>query len=493
MITYNNSELKKRYIGDKEVNKVYIGDNLVFANEDYYGVMWPATQEADSVITRIGRDDWHKTLPIHNKMRRCILGTNTTNTDTIIRYIHPDNYLVDTNLNPIDYTKSKETVDSIEWNYDVMVEVPEHYYECGTEAVDGVDYNYIKLYPYAKKGKRVPMHYVGAFEALLNRTTDQLFSCVKANIVYTDDAVNNIDLTFADDAATYRGGDNSTSYTGAKTLLGRPVTNININTFVDYAKNKNSDNSLRGGHAIVNWASKSCINRLFVVEFASFDSQAAFVEPVEGQYHTGGLGVGVTSTVDNWNRYNRYNPIIPCGITLRLVNNTGVVTCNLGDSYVDGIASFDVPSYRGIENPFGHIWEITNGMLANGQTIYTIKDNDRCDDWYVKDFTSTRDSSIHKTKVTTPNAQGYIATFVWDADGDFVPETQTGTTSSPQSVSILKDFSWCQNSGYKRLRVGGYVASGSRAGLFAFGVAHSVSYAAASIGSRLLYMPVSNN
>jgi hypothetical protein len=99
--------------------------------------------------------------------------------------------------------------------------------------------------------------------------------------------------------------------------------------------------------------------------------------------HQGGLGSGV-SNFSNWNTYNSYNPIIPCGFTNSLGNKTGVVTFTLNAEQVVAYGSEhseSVPSYRGIENPFGHIWKWTDGFLAKGmgddlgyQKVYISRD-----------------------------------------------------------------------------------------------------------------------
>lgn len=478
--------LKTRYITDnngipQEVLKVFVGDNFVYGNPDWYGVIWDASQPADLTITRTGRMDWHRTLPIHSKMRRCILGS-----DESVRYIDPSNYLKDTDGNDIDYTTTK--VGNV--TYDVMVEIPEHYYETGTETINGTAYNYIKLYPYAKVGKRVPKHYIGAFEAMLDRTNNELYSCCKTNIEYTQDGeVDGADLTYSTDSDRFRGGNNSTSYTGAKTLLGRPATNIDISTFCTYAKNRGN------GYALTHWESRNALLRLFVVEYATFDSQANFTEQLtQDGYHQGGLGFGFASTTDAWSSYNSYNPMMPCGVTLSLGSNTGVVKYNLGATYGTSDTYFYCPSYRGIENPFGHIWEITNGMYIYGSGsnhIFTATDG-----WYVRDFNYSSSStpiSGFKLKTTAPIAANWSTHFVWDSDGDFFPDQLSSSTDNTDSTqSPLRDYFYGTNSGAKRLVVGGSVRHGVRAGLFCLYVAYAVGNAHASHGSRLLYIKPKN-
>jgi hypothetical protein len=67
-------------------------------------------------------------------------------------------------------------------------------------------------------------------------------------------------------------------------------------------------------------------------------------------YHQGGLGNGVIGKDwSTWDSYNSNNPIIPCGATLSLGNNSGVVSYSpLSSDGSTAWGTFSVPSYRGI-------------------------------------------------------------------------------------------------------------------------------------------------
>ena len=150
-------------IAPREVVKVYIGSDLVYANDDYYGV---DINTSTGSVTRIGRMEWHRTLPIQSKMRRVSILTDGT-----VRELN------DSNVNDLDA--------------DIMVEIPEHYSETYSETIDGVRHDIIKLYPYAHKGKLVPKHYLGAFKAAVNRSNNQLRSVITVDVNNCD---INIDL-----------------------------------------------------------------------------------------------------------------------------------------------------------------------------------------------------------------------------------------------------------------------------------------------------------
>ena len=478
MIKYQNSDLKQRFIGTNPVGRVFKGSALLWETSEGYGVRW--VHDGDGTITRIGNLEYHQSLPIQSNMKRCILKSNGT-----VQYIDPTDYTKDTEGNTIDYTAE---------NQDVMVEIPEHYFEAGQVEDGGVTYDYIMLYPTVHLGKRVPKHYVGAFEAMTknnNNTPNTLWSTCKTNIVYQQDgSVNLGSLTYTADAEDYRGGNrNSSTYGDAteKSLLGKPATNITIANFATYGKNRGT------GYAMINWVSWNSVLRLYVVEYANFNPQAAFNSTLTADgYHQGGLGNGVTNiNSSSWSSQLAYNPFIPCGVTLSLGSNTGTIKCTLPSS-LSGLASTTyVPSYRGIENPFGHIWQITNGISIYGSgTNYLFRDNNGID---TRSFTSvsstTAPSGFTLKNSTTPIGEGWIATIDFDENGEFLPKTvTTGQSNTQDSLSPLRDYFWGQNSGAKRLMLGGSSRNGVRAGLFAFHCNVAVGSASANLGSRLLYI-----
>lgn len=103
---------------------------------------------------------------------------------------------------------------------------------------------------------------------------------------------------------------------------------------------------------------------LFAVEYAQLSCQAAYNAQLTSEgYRQGGLGAG-TSNVDlnKWTTYNGNKPFVTCGVTDNLGNRTGVV--NFTTSTANGVTlgTVSVPRYRGIENPFGHVWQWTDGI-----------------------------------------------------------------------------------------------------------------------------------
>jgi len=59
----NQVPLKKRYINNKQVERVLIGSNKVWETDDWYGIRWC---EETNVVERIGNPELHRTLPLQS-------------------------------------------------------------------------------------------------------------------------------------------------------------------------------------------------------------------------------------------------------------------------------------------------------------------------------------------------------------------------------------------------------------------------------------------
>lgn len=74
---------------------------------------------------------------------------------------------------------------------------------------------------------------------------------------------------------------------------------------------------------------------LYSIEYANWNSQLAFNENLSNDgFKQGGLGSGVTNvTGSDWNTFNSYYPIIPCGTSDALGNKTGEVEYTLPSTF----------------------------------------------------------------------------------------------------------------------------------------------------------------
>lgn len=278
-----------------------------------------------------------------------------------------------------------------------------------------------------------------------------------------------------DDAVLLKGGycsayeaynDNGT----LKSIKGvRPSVSISRANFENYAK-ANGDN----WHAYT-YTMHKAITWLFVVEYAQRNGQATYnaVLTSEG-YHQGGLGNGVTTGTIVESGTTIYN-FVPCGISDNNGNNTGVTefTTTTADATNRTV---QVPRYRGIENPFGHIWKNTVDTICTDTTTMWITTN-------TTKFavTSAPDSSDSDWRsITKVGSNGYIKAL--SGNGELAPSQISG------SVSTYYCDYYYQNSGINTILLGGASAIGAHAGWFYLLSNYSVGYSGSGVGCRLIYL-----
>lgn len=424
-----------------------------YANTQIYGIRH-FFNNASPDLTRIGDADLHRDLPVQSLMRRCVVDDTGA-----VRYY----------LNADDSTKKEDGTAANLTGADgqVMVEIPAHYRKASLNTAGGYMDIEISIYPF-EGAIRVPRYLVSAYEATLDQENNKLASVVNTS-------------------AKYRGGNNNADWDGTyRSLLGLPVTNISLNTFRTYGRNRGT------GWGCYDYNAHLAIYWLFAIEYATLNSQKAFNPDLDSAgYHQGGLGPGVTN-FSNWSNYNSYYPIIPCGFTNSLGNKTGVKTFTLTPEQAAAYGSEhseSVPSYRGIENPFGHIWKWTDGFLGMGtgeyQEIYVCRDANKYASVVTSDYVhfSTHEAAANgycKAIVASdPNLQAEIRVF-----GDIFDRDDSGSDST-----YFCDYHYHANTEgtVYGLLVGGAAYGGSEAGLACFAADGGPAGAYASTGSRLTW------
>ena len=310
--------------------------------------------------------------------------------------------------------------------------------------------------------------YVSADEACVQRSTNTL--CAVVN--------NDVD---------YRGGTNNATYDDTDhTLLGRPATGIGLTNFRAYARKRGSVSwncNLYQTHRKLWW--------FFAIEYCNFNSQAAFNAALTADgFHQGGLGAGVTTlNSTKWNTMNGCNPFIPCGHTLSLGNKTGCVDYTLPASY-DATTPLvvAVPSYRGVTNPFGHIWRWTDGCLCNIQSDAA----GGVSEFYVCDkpesFASTIGSD-YQLRGNLPRKEGYVKALILGEHGEIMPlDIGAGTTT------YFCDYFYtnipASGEATRGVLFGGHANSGAGAGFVCAITSYAPSNARAYFGSRLCFYPI---
>ena len=225
---------------------------------------------------------------------------------------------------------------------------------------------------------------------------------------------------------------------------------------------------------------------LFVVEYATLNSQKAFnAQKDSNGYAQGGLGDGVT-TVDwtKWSNFNGNNPFVPCGYTDTLGNGTGVVEFSMPTEYDATIKKLNVPRYRGIENPFGHIWQWTDGInvqieAGDGLSKVFVSDNPE------KFNDSNYDGYSHVGNEA--RTEGYVKSVIFGEGGEIMPDVV-----GVGSTTYFCDYHYTNIPSATTLRgvlFGGLAAYGAYAGFACAGSGSAPSSTDANVGSRLCFLP----
>jgi len=429
----------------KDLNgRIYLVDNNKLVNTDIYGVEWDLN-DATTLLTRVGKMSLHNAntgLPIQNKMKRCLLLDN----GNVNYYLNPNNSLQkeDGSASVLDGTDGQ-----------VMVEIPEHYRKFEFEGTK----RRVLISERSFDGAHlVPLQYVSAFEATVYRPENKLSSVINTT-------------------ADYRGGNNNASWDGQdNSLLGKPASLISRIDFTDYATNRGPKwfQLLYQTYKDIIW--------LYMIEYAQRNSQTAFDSnlTIEG-YRQGGLGAGVTNiNSTDWNNFNSFYPFINCGQGTmdNYTSSTPFTHPVLGGT--------QIPQYRGIENPFGHIWSWVEGInlraLPTDIEVYTANGYSFSNNDYVG----------YSLQGSTPTTNSYIKTLLNGSSSghiEIVP-SEIGASSTTYWSDFYNQSTPSSGESLRALRVGGSALTGVAAGLL--GSASSLapsSSLSASVGARLCFIP----
>lgn len=420
-----------------------------FPYDQYYGIEYDVTVSNPDSLTRIGKMELHKTLPCQSTMRRCLL-----NDDGSVNY-----YLGESDSTKRD-TGSAANLTGADGM--AMVELGDMYVRFEHDGNKRRALQSMYALPGFTKWSKM---YGSAYEASLNRTNNKLSSVVNTT-------------------ADYRGGNNTSAWDDTyRSLLGMPATNINLTNFRTYARN-------RGANWNCNtYEFQKRIYWLFVVEYATLNSQKAFNAALDSEgYHQGGLGDGVT-TLDGTklSNFNSYNPVIPCGTTNSLGNKTGVVSYTMPTEYDATPKVVSVPSYRGVENPFGHIWKITDGVKFmiqsegdGGKSLIYVCDNPA-------NYSSSGVTG-YELRGELPRSNGYVKTIMHGEHGDILPTAIGGGSTTYFCDYFYTDIP-ASGTAERACCFGGYANAGASAGFVDATSSNSASAASAYYGSRLCFLP----
>lgn len=423
---------------DEEIGKLSRNEN-----ELWYGVKFDLANSSSPDGVRTGNMEMHKTLPIQSKMRGCTI----SNTDNTKKYLKAN-----------DWTKWEDGTpvvqDSKGTSPETFVELPEHYRLLVATPDNTVE---IRMSEYNLPGYiKVEKKYIGAYEGSVNLDSSSHNNLLRTQVRNT------------------------------APIIGKTRTE-----FQTMARNNNRTNNWN----IYTYDAHRDLAWLFVVEYATLNSQKAFNANLTAEgYHQGGLGDGVTSGTVTVNGATTYS-FVPCGTTNSLGNGTGIIEYTHTNTNAEGTSTgtkvVNVPRYRGIENPFGHVWKNVIDVVVAGtdNSVYICKD-------YTKFGTFEGGTNptaeqliaagyeLQDFKESTITGQ-YVKKFVNNNQADLFP-TVVGNGAS--ATTYYCDYHWTSATATPRtLLIGGGPDYGSYAGLFYLCSSDGLDSSGASVGTRITF------
>lgn len=429
---------------DEEVGKLSRNEN-----ELWYGVKFDLANSSSPDGVRTGNMEMHRTLPIQSKMRGCTIN----NDDNTKRYLKAD-----------DWTKWEDgtnasSPDSSRIYPDYFVELPEHYRLLVATPDNTIE---IRISEYNLPGYvKVEKKYIGAYEA----TANTLFEASKTLL-----------------RSMYKSGQSDVFI---------PLVSKARTEFQTMARNNNRTNNWN----IYTYDAHRDLTWLFVVEYATLNSQKAFNASLTAEgYHQGGLGESVTTGAVKVNGADTWS-FVPCGTTNSLGNGTGIIEYTHTNTNAEGASTgtkvVNVPRYRGIENPFGHVWKNVIDVVVAGtdNSVYICKD-------YTKFGTFEGGTNptaeqliaagyeLQDFKESTITGQ-YVKKLVNNNQADLFP-TVVGNGAS--ATTYYCDYHWTSAIATPRtLLIGGRSGYGSVAGLFALLSHHGLGTSGGDVGTRITF------
>lgn len=402
---------------------------------DWYGVQWSETS-SNPDCTRIGNMEMHRTLPIQSMMKPFDI---TNIEDTVSEIILP----IDDQFQKTSYAN----VTNIQWSIvsrdsdNIMIRIPEFWYT--DDYVPGTKTHNLKLCPHAKPGwYHHKEAYVSAYEV-------------------------------------YKSGDKLVSVKGQL-----PTVNFNRTNGRTWARANGFDGETKWN--LYTYEEHRAICHLFLVEYATRNSQKAVnTELTPEGFRQGGLGSGCTTGTATINGAQTWS-FMPTGSSDSLGSGSGEVTVTIQQTDQSGSNTSTITRkcnrYRGIENPFGHVWKHTDDVIS----VYS----NGCRTWYksVKpdQFTTNKNASYKSLCASTMVSSGYKTEIKATPTCDFFAVSVSGGSET----TYWCDYNWDNTDASEHcLLIGGDSDNGGGAGLFALLSDNGVGGSYAIIGSRLTYLP----
>ena len=409
------------------------------APEDWYGVQWSETFSNPDDCTRIGNMEMHRTLPIQSMMKGYKVTTKQGNLPYMLRKLEDDwsktigGYYGGTHDNNFNGADTN-----------IMVLIPEFWW-IDDYSPSSKTHN-LKICPHAKPGwNHHKEAFVGAYEGIL--TNGSFYS--RKGVV--------------------------------------PSVNVTREKLRTAARNNGNANEYKWN--IYTYNEHRAICHLFLVEYATRNSQKAVnTELTPEGFRQGGLGSGCTTGTATINGAQTWS-FIPTGSSDSLGSGSGEVTVTIQQTNQSGSNTSTITRkcnrYRGIENPFGHIWKHTDDIISK----YSIVSDKGYRSWSICENPINFSTNL-TTKYTPiciePVVTGYKTEIVITPTCDFFAHACTNGSET----TYWCDYNWDNTDTSEHcLLIGGCSDDGGKAGLFSLASDLGVGYSGARIGSRLTYLP----
>lgn len=426
------------------LNGGYTARDAVGIEADYYNKTITRTQQA--VNKSMGAD--FNSYPMYGGRMRC----NVADDGTINAFYGDNGYTEDGS------------------NGQVMVYQPKFYYqripiEVGTNKVGKIvqkdsiiisatQQNGFKLHPLfiTENGDELDYVLLSAYEGGLEDVSAQTYATETP-----------VDVDFNNDKLI--------SVAGTKPITGS--SNLSFQKAEQLANNRGS------GWHISTIQAESANQMLEIIEFGSFNGQAS-------------LGKGVCNITNGNN-----NSAAITGATASLGNTSGVAASTTIEDggVVSTTSDLDKSSisYRGLENPWGNVWQMINGILVVGNTTMNGGVPYICTNGIYSYSTIT--NNYVSAGFSLPNNSGWISALGYGGktyDWLLMPAEATNATSALP----IGDNGWFDmnlNGVRMVLHGGGWIFDDSDGPFYYACDKQPTDSSYKSYGARLLYIPTKNN
>ena len=436
-ITCKNKNLATNVLTASPVNtqpqNFVLGEIVTLDAPDWYGVSWSETS-SNPDCTRIGNMDMHRTLPIQSMMKPFAFNCGQPH--------FKDQYVpVKENFTSGQYSHNvNDSLSQATNDVNIMIKIPEFWY------TDDYDFNTkthnLKICQHAKSGwNHHKEAYVSAYE-LYN---------LNGRAISKRENIPTVNFTRA----------NGRTWARANGFDGEAKWNL-----YTYEEHR-------------------AICHLFLVEYATRNSQKAVNTTLTAEgFRQGGLGSGCTTGTATINGATTYS-FIPTGSSDSLGSGSGEVTVTIQQTDSSGHNTSTITRkcnrYRGIENPFGHVWKHTDDVISIYGGGYRT--------WYKsikpEQFANNKNTS-YKPLTTATVVTGYKTEIRATPTCDFFAAACTNGSES----TYWCDYNWDNTDTSEHcLLIGSDSDDGGAAGLFNLGSDNGVGFSYANVGSRLTYLP----